>query len=229
MLPKGAFLHVGANTNPQCLGRQGPIFGDGTFKYIPIPEGKPSARCPTYDDLGLAKYIPSGKEKFYVHNDPEFKTFTYGDYLDGRARTRQIAKLNDGDYLLFLASLRFIKDEKERLHWVNPKWSYYVIGYFELDKKVPNVEKITPEIIKEFGNNAHVIRGESGFAIFKGNKNSTPLKIAVPFSDEIKPNDLAMKVLLEIKGLRWWGNELIYGERLSILLNEIKKKNPDVL
>jgi hypothetical protein len=45
-------INVGANTNEP--GFRGPIYDDGRFEYVPIPESEPidpEATVPTYGDL----------------------------------------------------------------------------------------------------------------------------------------------------------------------------------
>ena len=213
---KGVILHVGANThNP---GKVGPIFSDGTFKYVPVgPDHCPN--CPTYRELGLERFVPRGKEDSHVHCDPEFDTNTYGDW-SGRKRTFYLTKLDEGDYIFFLSSLKHYKTGK-RLEWVDPIWAYYIIGYFRIEEILRDV-RFTSEIIDQFGNNAHVLRGESGFNLYRGTSDSGLLKYPIPISSRKEPNEFARKILKNIKGLRWWQEEVIEGVRLEILLNKIE-------
>ena len=70
-----------------CGGTLGPIFPDGTFEYVPIPESPQyvSPRSVYFRDLParrggkLAQYVPRGYREAAAHYDPEFETFTYGD------------------------------------------------------------------------------------------------------------------------------------------------------
>ena len=82
-------LRVGIDTG---TGRMlGPLFKDGTFEYIPIPE-ESSYDGPgvTYGELigqntkePLWKFFPKRRQadarNAIAHYDPEFQTFTYGD------------------------------------------------------------------------------------------------------------------------------------------------------
>ena len=196
----------------------GPIFSDGTFKYVPVgPDDCPN--CPTYRELGLERFVHRGKEDSHVHCDPEFDTNTYGDW-SGRKRTFYLAKLDEGDYIFFLSSLRHYKTGK-RLDWVDPNWAYYIIGYFRIEEILRDV-RFTPEIIDQFGNNAHILRGDSGFDLYRGTSDSGLLKYPIPMSSGKEPNEFARKILKHIKGLRWWQEEVIEGARLEILLNKIE-------
>lgn len=67
-------------------GALGPIFPDGSFEYIPIPESKPSSRSIRYSDIiarsggcTLDQFVPPRYCGTAAHLDPEFETFTYGD------------------------------------------------------------------------------------------------------------------------------------------------------
>jgi hypothetical protein len=74
-----------------------PEYSDGTFKFIPMPENYPSAQSWTYEELGLKEVVPDSWK--YAHNDPEFRSFTWGDYINKRTYlTRQLCK---GDYVFF--------------------------------------------------------------------------------------------------------------------------------
>ncbi len=80
---KIALINVGGNKKDPC---QGPIFGNGTFVFIPIKETEEVRNekiFPSYKSLNLNKYIP---EKFHVelaHNDPHFASLTYGHVARG--------------------------------------------------------------------------------------------------------------------------------------------------
>jgi len=109
-------VNVAANTNEP--GFRGPVYPDGTFAYVPIPESAatlPRDRfptdepLPTYDDLSLSFDVPDGLRPTPVHADPEFpgihgrESATYGDPYAVKAG--RIATLAPGDWLLFYATL----------------------------------------------------------------------------------------------------------------------------
>ena len=91
---RGVYVHIGANKGMGC---PCPEYSDGTFKFIPMPENYPSAQSWTYEELGLKEVVPDSWK--YAHNDPEFRSFTWGDYINKRTYlTRQLCK---GDYVFF--------------------------------------------------------------------------------------------------------------------------------
>src|SRR5574340_95386 len=95
-----------------CGGTLGPIFPDGTFEYVPIPESPQNVgpRSVYYRDLParsgamLAQYVPRRSREAAAHYDPEFESFTYGDPTP--KKRAQLLRLNDGDLLVFYAGLR---------------------------------------------------------------------------------------------------------------------------
>ena len=109
-------VNVAANTNEP--GFRGPVFPDGSFAYVPIPETAPTHPAgafpldeplPTYADLDLPFALPDGLPETPVHMDPEFPgvhgrtAATYGDPYPIKAGP--IAELEPGDWLLFYATL----------------------------------------------------------------------------------------------------------------------------
>ncbi len=92
-------------------GIQGPLFTDGTFEFICIPDG--GARGQTYGKMvgrggrPLVNYFPESWRKevvnWSVHHDPEFETFTYGDPTPPK---RSLRRLKPGDFLVFYCGLQ---------------------------------------------------------------------------------------------------------------------------
>jgi hypothetical protein len=114
--PRAVAVNVAANTNEP--GFRGPVYPDGSFAYVPIPESAatlPRDRfpvdepLPTYADLDLPFAVPTGLRGTPVHADPEFpgvhgrERATYGDPYAVKAG--RIADLEPGDRLLFYATL----------------------------------------------------------------------------------------------------------------------------
>src|SRR5713226_6661082 len=100
---KGLLMHIG--TDATNLGVSGPLFDDGSFKYIPLgPESDDSKERLTYNKLGLSPYIPMEFDNLTPHYDPNPHFFTYGEPPDAR-RGQQILKLDPGDYFFPVASL----------------------------------------------------------------------------------------------------------------------------
>ena len=114
--PRALAVNVAANTNEP--GFRGPVYPDGSFAYVPIPESSatlPRDRfpvdepLPTYADLDLPFAVPAALRETAVHADPEFPGVhgrdraTYGDPYGVKAG--RIADLRPGDRLLFYATL----------------------------------------------------------------------------------------------------------------------------
>ncbi len=169
-------INVGMNTK---YGLPGPLFNDGTFRFVPIPETKKvrNGLGETYRQLGLEDWVSNPDN--YAHNDPEFETNTYGDYRMSkrgvRLRSANLFELNKGDFLFFFSSLSKLRDRK-RLKVTG----FYLIGFLEIEKIfAPKEAKSSLEV----RNNAHRRReNDSGYTIWKGTKRSTLFKTAVPMN-----------------------------------------------
>jgi hypothetical protein len=154
-------INVGANTNEP--GFRGPLFPDGSFEYIPIPEAKPTSEpVPTYADLDLETDVSAVADR-PVHFDPEFpevggQRYTYGD--EHGVKAGPLSTLSAGDYLFFYATLW---TTGEAPVWAPPRWGAHVIGHFRLAR-----DPVTGEAYRDlpaderavFDSNAHVKRAE---------------------------------------------------------------------
>lgn len=143
-----------------CGGIQGPLFKDGTFDFVCIPDSK-GVSVHTYGnmvgryDKPLADYFPESRRKLmadqHVHVDPEWETFTYGDPTTPK---RSLRHLKPGNLLVFYCGLQGWDSETG---WnCDRRPALYLAGYFEValagmagdfDRKV---------LMTEFGNNFHV-------------------------------------------------------------------------
>lgn len=125
---KVALLRVGIDSG--CGGMDSPLFADGTFEYIPIPDstgqdersyGNQFAR----DGRQLVEFFPPARREAMrnqsMHLDPEFESCTYGDPTPPKAGLRHLAA---GDLLVFYAGLHGYD------HDASP--ALYLIGYFEV-------------------------------------------------------------------------------------------------
>ncbi len=170
-----AIINVGMTTE---YGVPSPLFEDGTFKFVPIPESNPSDLTPTYANLGLSKWAP--ESDMFVHNDPEFKTMTYGDpkFKKNGKRNIRVAnalKLLSGDFLFFFASLSNEKDRRKR-----KTTGLFLIGFFEIREILPYRLARLSTLVKQ---NAHRLRkNDTGYTIWKGTKRSALFEFAVPMS-----------------------------------------------
>jgi len=78
------FLRIGMDLG---FGGLGPLFPDGTFEYVPIPDDpeRVSERSLFFRDIParsggtVARFVPARHRESPAHYDPEFDTFTYGD------------------------------------------------------------------------------------------------------------------------------------------------------
>jgi len=176
-------LRVGIDTG--CGGILGPLFRDGTFEYIPIPDEKQNGR--RYGEITgkntkepLWKFFPKTRQKniinVTVHYDPEFDTFTYGDPTRPK---RSLRRLQQEDLLVFYAGLEpydFEDDNKRRL---------YIIGYFVIQDIGVSTDFSKRQLSDIFGNNFHVKyrANEQNCILVKGTGESRLLHYAYPISD----------------------------------------------
>src|SRR5262249_8269170 len=96
-------LRVGIDAG--CGGIQGPMFEDGSFDFVCIPDNQ-GVSVHTYGNMlgrggkPLAGYFAEARRKVmaerHVHVDPEFETFTYGDPTPPK---RSLRNLKPGDLL----------------------------------------------------------------------------------------------------------------------------------
>ena len=109
-MPRAIAINVAANTT--LPGVRGPVYPDGTFAYVPIPEREPTrsdATVPTYADIDPPVELPADVRDARVHLDPEFagypfcERYTYGD--EHGVKAGPLSGLDPGDWLLFYATL----------------------------------------------------------------------------------------------------------------------------
>lgn len=182
---KIALLRIGIDTGSG--GIHGPLFQNGTFEYIPIPDdsGKDARRYGnTTGRHGrkLVEYFPeSRKNKIAnqaIHFDPEFTTFTYGDPTPPKAGLRH---LQQGDMLIFYCGLE---------GWDFKSWpALYLMGYFEIAAAGRATDFSSNELKTLFGQNYHVKhrvifeRQKKELILVKGSSKSRLLNKAVCISE----------------------------------------------
>lgn len=180
---KVALLRVGIDSG--CGGMDGPLFVDGAFEYLPIPDssgldertyGNQLARDgrPWVDFFHPARRAAMQTQS--LHLDPEFTTFTYGDPTPPKAG---LCRLGVGDMLVFYAGLR------GHDHVAPP--ALYLIGYFEV-AFAGLASDLSQEQLQACHDNFHV-RHESVFleqrdilVLVKGGPGSRMLSKAVKIS-----------------------------------------------
>lgn len=134
-----------------------PIFDDGSFEYIPIPERCATSEYRIYKHLkgryhySIRNFVPKRLHYSVPHLDPEFETFTYGDPTQNKRG--QLARLNQGDLLVFYAGL----DSENRIDI--PR--LFIIGYLTVSQvydfaEIP--EREYNRILQKVDNNAHAKR-----------------------------------------------------------------------
>ena len=179
-----ALVRVGIDTGSG--GIHAPLFADGTFEYIPIPD-RFGVDPRTYGTLTgrrgrpLSNYFPSTRQprmcRQSVHVDPEFATFTYGDPSVPKSGLRH---LRPGDLLVFFCGLE---------GWDHPAApALYLLGYFEVAAGWARdfAERERRDL---FAENFHVRhecvyrRQEARLVLVKGSRDSRLLERAVPISE----------------------------------------------
>lgn len=169
---------VGADTTN--LGALGPLYDDGTFEYVPIPE-KTSETTETetlgswefrYDDRTAADLATRIRPRpvrdpdlvvsddelaaWPLHRDPNFAALSYGEHRSS-GYVGRLQELEPGDVVGFYAGLR--RPDGERAH-------RYLIGYLTVDR----VDVVRPDasaaerrrLLERHPDNAHAKRSRDG-------------------------------------------------------------------
>ena len=170
---KALLLRVGIDKGSG--GTYGPIFEDGSFEFVPIPETYRSCTATTYGErIGrrrkpLSTYVPPALRHVPMHDDPEFEMRTYGD---ATAKRRFLLELSEGDLLVFYAGLKPFNHDNDDY----PEALYFV-GYFTIDHVIDFNWLSASERAayrQRYPSNAHVKRGYAfeNLVIVTGSKNS---------------------------------------------------------
>jgi hypothetical protein len=151
-------LRVGVDA--ACGGIQGPLFKDGTFDFICIPDNK-RVSVHTYGNMvgrngkPLVCYFAESRRKVmaeqHVHVDPEWETFTYGDPTPPK---RSLRNLNPGDFLVFYCGLQKW-DADGGWNREHPP-ALYLAGFFEVALAGMAGDFDRRMLKTEFGKNFHV-------------------------------------------------------------------------
>ncbi len=200
--------NVGANASHRFAG---PLFPDGTYEFLPIPEDRDLSgrHAVRYRDLrshnqagkDLLAYVPKRLWDWPCHYDPEFETMTYGDNCEVSPRGAALKGLENGDFLFFLARL---------VGWTDGvstgRFGFYLIGFLEIERSLADVTaRPGPAQMELFGANAHVRRALCDstlwdrFWAFKGSERSRRFRRAVPVTREI-----AERVFESADGSPWY-------------------------
>lgn len=179
---KALLLRVGMDLGTG--GALGPIFRDGSFEYVPIPETAPSRSHLTYASLpgrhrpSLALVLPRRLADRLPHIDPDFGAWTYGDAAP--RKRRQLLHLSPGDLLLFYAGLVPLPPEdRPRL---------FAIGSLRVrrvhDLRARDFSR--PDLQRRFGETSHFMRSvpDKELALVEGEPNEGGLfGKAIPLGD----------------------------------------------
>lgn len=175
-------LRVGIDTGSG--GIHGPLFQDGSFEYIPIPDDYGKSENTYGNTLGrsgkkLIDFFPPNWQRKMadrpIHFDPEFVTFTYGDPTRLKSGLRY---LQSGDMLVFYCGLE--------------GWGFssvpalYLLGYFDV-LTAGKASEFSPNEIEElFSGNFHVKNPVDGqkdaLILVKGSEKSRLFEKAVCIS-----------------------------------------------
>jgi len=157
-MTKAVLLRVGIDSG--CGGIQSPLFDDGSFEFVCIPDSK-RVSIHQYgtlvgkNDRPHSDYFPARKQEVaaeqHIHLDPEFETFTYGDPTIPK---RSLRKLERGDYLIFYCGLQEWDEDSGWRADVPP--ALYIAGYFVVEMAGLATEFTKTTLKKVFENNFHV-------------------------------------------------------------------------
>ena len=160
---KALLLQVGIDK--LSAGTYSPIFEDGSFEYIPKPAENKGATHETYNQrpgrkrLPLAVYLPPTLKNAPLHDDPEFKTYTFGTASPLRT---SLHALRRGDLLVFYAGLQPFHADAYRI-------GLYIIGYFTVKDVVTfhDLSKAEAHVYSErLARNPHVKAGDTRDVVF---------------------------------------------------------------
>ena len=181
--------NVGANASHRFAG---PVFPDGEFELLPIPEDHnlPGDHAVRYRDLrsfyhpdtDLLRYVPERLWDRPAHYDPEFDTFTYGDNCSPSPRAAGLRRVEPGDFLFFLARLeRWNGDGPTGTH------GFYLVGFLHVEEILREVAaRPGDDLMDRCRDNAHVRRALADprlwdrFCVFRGSAGSRRFRRAVP-------------------------------------------------
>lgn len=186
--------NVGSNSSHPFAS---PIFADGRFEFLPIPEDKPirgrqtvryrnlrSFYHPSHD---LLPYIPSRFWDHPTHNDPEFETFTYGDHCSVNPRAAALKQVEAGDFIFFISRLGNWREGR-----LTGEYGFYLVGFLEVDGILSEVtSRPKPSDLQRYISNAHVRYGlcfDGGwdrFWVFAGASRSERFYRAVPVTRKL--------------------------------------------
>lgn len=173
---KALLIRVGIDSG--AGGGLAPIFPDGSFDYIPIPEYAHSVESRRYctekgrSGIPFEEFVPKRYKRWKLHYDPEFNTNTYGDYKGKRMNV-----VEKGDIIAFYAGL--VTMEKTGGPWVKTKETgLYLIGKIVVSDILHVNNPISKDevLTRKLNLNAHFKRrSDSDYYICKGSSTKSGL------------------------------------------------------
>jgi len=160
---KALLLQVGIDK--RSAGTYSPIFEDGSFEYIPKPAENKGGAHETYNQrpgrrrLPLAVYLPPTLKNAPLHDDPEFKTCTFGT---ASPLCTSLYALQRGDLLVFYAGLQPFHADAYHI-------GLYIIGYFTVKDIVAfhDLSKAEAHVYSErLARNPHVKASDTRDVVF---------------------------------------------------------------
>jgi len=234
IMTKAVLLRVGIDSG--CGGIQGPLFSDGSFEFICIPDKKRVSEhtygnCIGQNGLPFSEYFPeSHRDKIAaqtIHLDPEFTTYTYGDPTSPK---RSLRKFKRGDFLIFYCGLQ---EWNRQTGWqTNQTPALYIVGYFVVETAGMATDFSKSDLKSQFGENFHVrypsvfevqqeelvlVKGGLGSRLLSKaykisalgkDRQGKPLKILSPEMQEIF-GDFGGKVSIQRSPPRWIENSFV--------------------
>jgi hypothetical protein len=221
-------LRVGIDAG--CGGIQGPLFEDGTFEFVCIPDRK-QVSVHTYGNMlgntgkPFVGYFPQCRRKRMaeqtVHVDPEWESFTYGDPTPPK---RSLRHLQPGDFLVFYCGLQEWDVDGG---WRNERRpALYLAGYFEVvlagmagdfdTKTLKNVFRMNfhvryPTVFAQQKDDLVLVKGGPGSRLFKKarqisvegkDRAGRPLKVLSPRMQKVF-GDFGGHVSIQRSPPRW--------------------------
>jgi hypothetical protein len=175
-------------------GIQSPLFEDGTFEFVCIPDGWGISAHTYRTMIGRngrrhLDYFPESRQRRMarqtIHLDPEFETFTYGDPTTPK---RSLRNLKPGDFLVFYCGLQ--KWDSECGWDCTRRPGLYLAGFFKVALAGMARDFDRKTLKAEFGNNFHVRyrsvfeQQEDDLVLVKGGPGSRLFRKAHAISEE---------------------------------------------
>ena len=237
---KSVAINVGANGSSP--GGRGPMYEDGSFRYVPITEAEEhDVSEPTYRELDLDDVRPASAHDTIAHFDPEFPDFDYGEnytYGDRHpVKTRYLNQLEKGDYLFFYGTFDF-KGPRPEEYWINPGWGGYVFGHFALKEDPITIDEyrgLPEEKQKLLRNNAHLRRKtqDDDLIFLIGDEDDSclydePIPLSLP-TDGLSGNEKSSYFLsrddVNIRSGFWYRGPLELGPEATEILLTARSEN----